>query len=260
MFKDLIGKRIDVYVDDMLIKSRVVGNHIRHLGQILNILRKYQMKLNPLKCALGVGSGNFLGFVVNQRGIEANPEKIKALLEMSLPKKPKEVMSLGGRVATLSRFVSQAIDHYSHFFDGLKGSKKFEWTDRYEKAFQALNEHLGRPLLLSKPIDGEKLYLYLTISKEVVSAVLVREKEKVQWPVYYVSKRLIDTEIRYPELEKLALALVIASRKLRPYFHVHSIEVLTNYPLRQMLQKHEASGRLLKWAIELGQFNVNYHP
>ena len=103
---------------------------------------------------------------------------------------------------------------------------------------------MGCPPFLSKSIDKEKLYLYLTVSKKVASATLVREEEKVQWPV----------------LEKLALALVIVSRKLRPCFHMHSIEVLTNYPLRQVLQKIEASGRLLKWAIELGQFNVNYHP
>ena len=99
-------------------------------------------------------------------------------------------------------------------------------------------------------IDREKLFLYLIVSQEAVSTTLVREEEKVQWPVYYVSKRLLYTKIGYPELEKLALALVVTSKKLRPFFHVHSIEVLTNYPLRQVLQKPEAQGRLLKWVIE----------
>ena len=75
-----------------------------------------------------------------------------------------------------------------------------------------------------------------------------------------MSKRLLDAEARYPELEKLALALMVASRKLRPYFLAHPIDVLINYPLRQVLQKPEASGRLLKWAIELGQFKINFHP
>ena len=102
-----------------------------------------------------------------------------------------------------------------------------------------------------------KLYLYLVVSDKVVSAALVRKEEKVQWPIYYVNKRLLDTESRY-ELEKLALALMVTSRKLRPYFHAHPIEVLANYLLRQLLQKSEASDRLLKWAIELGQFKVNF--
>ena len=84
------------------------------------------MKLDPLKCAFGVGSGKFLGFMVNQRGIEANSEKINALLEMNSPRKPKEVMCLAGRVATLSRCVLRAIDRCTPFFNVLKGSKKFE--------------------------------------------------------------------------------------------------------------------------------------
>ena len=70
----------------------------------------------------------------------------------------------------------------------------------------------------------------------------------------------MDAKTRYPELQKLTLALMVLSRKLRPYFHTHVIEVLTNYPLGQVLQKSEASGRLLKWAIELGQFDLNFHP
>ena len=120
---------------------------------------------------------------------------------MSSPRKPKEVMSLAGRVTALSLCA--------------KRSKKFEWTDKYEQAFLALKEYLGRLSLLSKPIEGEKLYQYLTISEEVVNTALVKEEEKVQWQVYYMSKRLLDAKTRYPELEKLALALMaILSRTL----------------------------------------------
>ena len=98
--------------------TREVGSgHIEHLSQMFNILRKYRMKLNPLKCAFGVRSGKFIGFIVNQLGIEANPENINALLEMSSPRKPKEVMSFAGRVATLSRFVSRATDCCAPFFE-----------------------------------------------------------------------------------------------------------------------------------------------
>ena len=92
---------------------------------MFNILQKYRMKLNPLKCASRVESGKFLGVMVNQCRIEANPENINVLLEMSSPRKPKEVMSLIGKAATLSHFVSQATDRCAHFFDLLKGSKKF---------------------------------------------------------------------------------------------------------------------------------------
>ena len=105
MFKDLLGKSMEVYVDNMLVKSKTVGDHIEHLNLMFNILWKYQMNLNTLKFAFGVRSSKFIGFMVNQHGIEANSKKINVLLEMSSPKKPKEVMSLVGRVAALSHFV-----------------------------------------------------------------------------------------------------------------------------------------------------------
>ena len=169
MFKDLIGKSIVVYVDDKLVKSKIVGNHIEHLNQMFDILQKYRMKLNPLKCAFGVGSGKFLGFMVNQHEIEANPEKIKALLEITSPRKPKEVMSLASRKVALSHFVSRATDRCAPFFNVLKGSKKFKWTNKCEQTFLALKEHLGSPPLLSKLINKEKLYLYLVVFDEVIS-------------------------------------------------------------------------------------------
>ena len=96
---------------------------------------------------------------------------------------------------------------------------------------------MGQPPLLSKPKTKEELFLYLAVSEHAVSAVLVCEENKVQWPVYYISKALLDTETRYTEMEKLALALVTAAKKLRPYFQAHTIIVLTNYPLKEILEK-----------------------
>ena len=110
----------------MLVKFKIVGDHIKHLNQMFSILQKHWMKLNPLKCAFRVSLGKFLSFMVNQRGIEVNPEKLNALLEMSSPRKPKEVMSLTGRVVALSSLVSRATDRCTSFFNMLKRSKKFE--------------------------------------------------------------------------------------------------------------------------------------
>ena len=123
IFKELIGKSMEVYVGDILVKSKTLGDHIGHLNQMFDILRKYQIKLNPLKYVVGVGSGKFMGFMVNQHEIEANAEKINALLEMNSPRKPKKIMTLAGRVAVLSHFVSRATDHCTPFFNVLKGSK-----------------------------------------------------------------------------------------------------------------------------------------
>ena len=116
-----------MYVDDMLVKSLDEERHLDDLQETFDTLRRHQMKLNPNKCAFGVSSGKFLGFMVSQKGIEANPDKIQAILDMEPPKNIKEVQSLTGRVATLNRFVSKAIDKCLPFFKILR--KAFEWTD-----------------------------------------------------------------------------------------------------------------------------------
>ncbi|KAK0585626.1 hypothetical protein LWI29_031559 [Acer saccharum] len=139
-------------------------------------------------------------------------------------------------------------------------NKAFEWNDDCEKALQELKNYLKSPPLLSKPKDNETLFIYLAVSDTAVSAVLVREEGSSQHPVYYVSKTLLDAETRYSRLEKLALALVMAARKLRPYFQCHSIKVLTAYPLKNILHKPELSGRLTKWAVELSEYDISFHP
>ena len=258
MFQKQIGTTMEVYIDDMLVKSTAAGLHIAHLSETFQILRDYNMKLNPAKCTFGVSARKFLGFIVNHRGIEANPDKIKALLNLPSPSGIKEVQRLTGRIAALSRFVSRASDKCQPFFQVLK--KAFQWDEKCEEAFVALKTYLSSPPILVSPIEGELLTLYLAVSDFSTSAVLVRDKERVQHPVYYCSRALRGAEERYPKMEKLILALVTAARKLRPYFQAHTIEVPTEYPMKQVLHKPEVSGRLMKWAIELSEFDIRYKP
>ena len=126
MFANQIRRNVQVYIDDMLVKSRREDDHLEDLKETFDTLRSYNMKLNLSKCAFGVTAGKFLGFMVSQRGIKANPNKIRAIVEMALPKNVREVQSLNGKVATLNRFVSRATDKCLPFFCTLK--KSFEWT------------------------------------------------------------------------------------------------------------------------------------
>jgi hypothetical protein len=212
MFHDQIGKNVEVYIDDMLVKSKKEDDHLKDLEETFNTLRKYQMKLNPSKCAFGVSSDKFLDFMVSQRGIEANPEKIKAILEMQPPKNIKETQGLTGRIAALNRFVSRSTDKCLPFFKILR--KAFEWTDECQQTFEELIKYLTTPPLLSPSKPSVKLYLYLAMSSTAVSSALLREEEGQQLLVYYTSRALRGAEERYPPMEKLAFALVIAARKL----------------------------------------------
>ena len=135
----------------------------------------------------------------------------------------------------LSRFVSKASDKCQPFFQVLK--KAFQWDTKCEEAFSALKTYLSSPPVLVSPVKGELLTLYLAVSDFSTSDVLVRDKERVQHPVYYCSRALRGAEERYPRMEKLILALVTAARKLRPYFQAHTIEVPTEYLMKQVLHK-----------------------
>ena len=183
------------------------------------------MKLNPEKCTFGVTSGKFLGFLITQRGIEVNPEKIEAINNMPSPKNLKEVQILAGRVVALSRFVSKLGDRCLPFFKVLRkvNCEEFQWTEQCEEAFLNLKAYLSNPPILSRPREGEELMLYLSTTQGAVSSVLVRTEEGKHLPIYYASKVLNGPETRYRDIEKLVLALVMTVRKLRPYFQSHTV-------------------------------------
>ena len=251
---------MEVYVDDIMVKGKQRSDHIRNLAETFDILRAYKMKLNPAKCTFGVSSGRFLGYLVTQRGIEAHPKQIRAILEMKSPTTLKEIQSFTGRAAALNRFLSQSTDRCKPFFKAIKRAQRDKWDEECEKAFQDLKKYLTSPPLLSKPEAAEDLYIYLAVSEVAVSSALIREELGAQLPVFYTPKALLDEETRYPKIEKLILALVVAARKLRPYFQAHTVIVMTQYPLRSILHGPDASQRVMKWALELGQYGLVFRP
>ncbi|XP_025640864.1 uncharacterized protein [Arachis hypogaea] len=260
VFQQQIGRNMEVYVDDMVAKTPSQGSHCDDLVEIFRQLRAYNMRLNPDKCAFGVQGGKFLGFMLTSRGIEANPEKCRAVLNMASPKTVKEVQQLAGRIAALSRFLPAVANRSYHFFQTFSKGRKFNWTDECENAFTELKQHLTSPPILQRPETGNPLYLYLSVSNHAISSVLVTETGRKQNPVYFISRVLQPTETRYLKIEQLALALITTARRLRHYFQSHTIIVRTNQPLRQILTRPELAGRLIKWSVELSEFDIQYEP
>ena len=116
MFELQFGKNIEIYIDNMVVKSKAKSEHVNNLGNIFAILRKHKLRLNTFKCSFGVGSGKFLGYMVTHYGIEVNPDQIKAINNMQPPRNPKEVQKLTGMIATLNRFISLSADRCRPFF------------------------------------------------------------------------------------------------------------------------------------------------
>ena len=250
---------MEVYIDDMLIKSKESPDHTTHLQQAFDLLRTYGMKLNPVKCAFGVSVGRFLGFMMTQRGIEANPSQLKAILESATLRSRKEVQQLTGRLTALGRFISRFTDNLKPFFATLRGANRTGWDEECDRAFTQIKQYLAEPPIVASPEADETLFVYLAVSDTAVSAALFKENEDgKQRHVFFVSKSLIDAETRYNHLKQAALALRIAAKKLRPYFQAHPIVVLTDLPLRSTIHKPDLSGRMARWAIELSEYGIQY--
>ena len=259
MFRSLLGSTMEVYIDDMLVKSKQRPDHAAHLQQTFNLLREYGMKLNPLKCAFGVSANLFLGFMVTQRGIEDNPAPLKAILQSSALNSKKGIQQPTGRLAALGRFISRFTDRLKPFFATLRGANWAEWNEECDRAFMAIKQYLTKPPIRVSPEAGDTLYLYLAASNIAVSIDLFKEYGDAKLkPVFFVSKSLTDTETRYSHLERAALALQTAAQKLCPYFQAHPVVVLTDLPLRGTIHKPDISGWIARWAMELSEYGIQY--
>lgn len=180
IFKPLIRRIVEVYIDDIVVKSRTRSKHAQHLEEIFHFMRGYKMKLNPTKCAFGVSADKFLGFMFTQRGIEVNLDQIKAIMEMSALSCKKELQRLIGRLAALGRFIAWFTDKLRLFFLTLKGANTTEWTSDCELAFEDIKHYLTQPPILSSPQPGKQLYMCLVVFDCAVNAILfhcVKDKE-----------------------------------------------------------------------------------
>ena len=230
----------------MVVKSKLVSEHIEDLTSIFEILREHKLHLNASKCSFGVGSGKFLGYMMTHRGIKVNPDQIKAINNLQPPRNPKEVQKLTGMMATLNRFIFKSTDRCKPFFLLLHKWKEFKWSNKCVVAFQQLKQYLSHPPIMSSPVVDEVLFAYIAVALYAISFMLIRVDSGIQRPIYYVSKSLNEAEVCYLPLEKAILAVVQATRKLPHYFQAHVVVVLTQLPLKSILRSADYSGRIAK--------------
>jgi len=242
----MLGRNVHAYVDDMVVTSQERGRHVADLEELFATIAKYRLKLNLENCVFGVEAGKFLGFLLIERGIDANPEKCVAILAMKSPASVKEVQQLTGRMAALSRFVSAGGDKGHPYFQCLRRNSWFVWTAECEEVFLKLKKYLAAPPVLCKPQLGVPLRLYFAVTERAISSVLVQEQDQTQRPIYFVSKVLQGPEVRYQALEKAALAVVFSARRLRHYFQSFTMVVMTDLLIQKVLKKPDVAKRMVR--------------
>ncbi|GJS28307.1 reverse transcriptase domain-containing protein [Tanacetum coccineum] len=209
-FQKQIGRNLEVYVDDLVIKSRTEQEVIRDIKETFKTLREINMKLNPKKCTFGMRECTFLRYKVNDDGLKVCPDKVEAVLSLPSPKCLKDVQRLNGKLASFNRFLSKSAKKSLPFFKTLKKCTKkndFQWTAEAETAFKQMKKLIAKLPMLTAPKEKEELIIYLTAAKESISAVLMTEKDGKQVPIYFVSRALQGLEINYAPIKKLKLAL-----------------------------------------------------
>jgi hypothetical protein len=227
-------------------------------------MRRHQLKMNPLKCAFGVKAGNFLGFLVHNRGIEIDKNKAKAIMQAKPPTNKKELQRLLGQINFLRRFISNVAGRTKAFSPllKLKSNEEFVWGQEQQQAFEAIKEYLATPPVLTPPKQGKPLKLYISATQESIGSLLAQDNSEGQeQAVFYLSRILSECECKYSIIEKLCLALYFSAFKLRHYMLAYVVCVIAQTDVvKYMLSRPILSGKLGKWSLSLVEFNLVYVP
>jgi hypothetical protein len=192
----MIHEEIEVYVDDMIAKSRTEEDHLVNLRKLFVRLRKFKLHLNPAKCTFGVRSGKLLVFIVSQKGIEVDPDKVRAIQDMPAPRTEKEVCGFLGRLNYISKFISHLTATCEPIFKLLRKNQSIVWNDDCQGAFDKIKKYLQEPPILVPPVPGRPLIMYLTVLDESMGCVLGQHDDtgKKEHDIYYLSKKFIECE------------------------------------------------------------------
>ena len=261
LFHDMMHKEIEVYVDDMIAKSKSEAEHIAHLQKLFDRLREFKLKLNPAKCTFGVKSGKLLGFIVNERGIEVDPDKVEAIMNMPAPRTEKEVRGFLGRLNYIARFISQLTATCEPIFKLLRKNQPVKWNDECQEAFEKIKLYLQNPPILVPPVPGRPLILYLTVLENSMGCVLCQNDDsgRKEHAIYYLSKKFTDCETRYTSLEKTCCALAWAARRLRQYMLSHTTWLVSKMdPIKYLFEKPALSGKIARWQVLLSEYDIAY--
>ena len=228
IFDDMLHKNVECYVDEVVVKTKKKSDHLKDLQIVFNKLRKYSLKMNPLRYAFGVTSKNLLGFIVKHHGIEVDQSKIMVIQSMPEPRNLRELKSLQGLLAFIRWFISNLAGHCPPFSRLMKKGVLFVWDKASHNAFEIIKRYLLSPPILGAHVLRKPLILYIATQESSDGALLAQKNEsQKERLLYYLSRTLTGVKFNYSPIEKKCLALLFAIQKLRHYMHTYIIPLIS---------------------------------
>ena len=267
IFREYLDEFVIVFLDDILIYSRNLADHLQHLRKVLTVLRKNQLYAKASKCAFAREEIDFLGHIVNKEGIKVDPAKTSAVEQWPTPQTPTQVRSFLGLCSYYRKFVAAfaKVAAPLHDLTRKETPSPLPWTPEHEKAFQELKRRLVTAPLLAVP-DPDKPWTICTDASDVaIGAILLQDHGKGLQPVAYESRKLREAELNYAVHEKEALAVIHALQTWRCYVQGRAIEVVTDHQaLRYLQTQPQLSRRQGRWVEFLQTFrpglDITYKP
>ncbi|RVW73661.1 Retrovirus-related Pol polyprotein from transposon 17.6 [Vitis vinifera] len=203
-FHDMMHRDVEVYVDDMIVKSQDKADHLAALQRFFKMIRQFGLRLNPKKCTFGVTSGKLLGHIVSERGIEVDPEKIRAILDMPAPRTEREVRGFLGKLQYISHFIARLSDICEPIFRLLRKNQPTVWNDDCQRVFEKIKECLFSPPVLVPPTPRRLLLLYLSVLDMTLGCMLVLTGRLMRWLVL-----LTEFDIQYVTRKSVKRSIVV---------------------------------------------------
>jgi hypothetical protein len=256
VFYDVTWKFVLVYMDDIIIYSKTLEDHCAHLEQVIQLLIKAGLKLNPDKCDFFRKQILFLGHLVSEEGIRPNPTLVEKIRECPFPTSKRKVRSFLGLASYYRRFIKDFSKIAKPLYDLTKQNINFRWTEDCQKAFEHLRTCLTTKPVVIYPDFTKPFILHTDASDYAIGAVLAQlDETKKEHVIAYASRILNEAERNYTVTEKECLAIIWATKYFHHFLQGHEFSIVTDHEAIPWLRKHkQPKGRLARWIIHLSEY------
>lgn len=260
IFKDLLFKKVTIYLDDITIFSKTFEQHLIDVKECLERIKEFNLSLNASKSLLFRKELDLLGHVVTSDGKKPNPHKVLAIKSWPVPTNTQQVLSFIGTIGYFQQFIQNYSQIASPLFDLVKKKTTFQWSEKHLKAFNSLKEYISSEPILIHPDFSKPFVIFTDASDLAIGAMLAQEVDGIHLPIEFMSKKFSPAEKNYCIYDKEILAVIRALRKFRFYVLGHRLTIVTdNLAVKFIMNNNQVNGRRIRWIMEMAEYNFNIH-